>query len=219
MLGCIRSRKSRAEQRKFTPNQIQQPGTLIQEAHSSSSCKNHSCSSYLKRTHNTAEVNIVDPAKKRNKKYTVQPITQSQCCQFCFQIICEKSTKKWFVRSNNNSTNVHTGHLPIDTNHVETLVNNLSNTVQNYTDELLANKVDSYKITSLVAQRYNINVSYDTIRHHHHCLVLNKINAALTKPYGTPVDQLLADFDTCPDVSYLYVTHTIYSGLTQHNIM
>ena len=34
--------------------------------------------------------------------------------------------------------------------------------------------------------------------------------------YGTAVDQLLADFKNCPDISYLYVTHTITSGFVTH---
>ena len=85
-----------------------------------------------------------------------------------------------------------------------------------YIEELLGAKVDAYKISSCVLNRYNISLSYDSIRKHHRYFLLRKINAASSKPYGTAVDQLLADFKNRPDVSYLYVTHSITSGFVTH---
>ena len=85
-----------------------------------------------------------------------------------------------------------------------------------YIEELLAAKVNAYKISNCVLNRYNISISYDTIRQHYRYFLLRKINVASSKPYGTAVDQLLADFKHRPDVSYLYVTHTITSGFVTH---
>ena len=61
-----------------------------------------------------------------------------------------------------------------------------------------------------------MNISYDTIRHYHRRNVLHIIDKAAKQPYGTPVDQLLYDFDKRPNVSYIYVLHSIDSGFVTH---
>ena len=215
-MRCNRHRISRAAKRKFDSNKIQQPGTFIQKAHGSTSTKHKSRSSTKTRTDICLELSILDHSKKRNKIDTTRPTTSDLCCPFSIQLICTRSDSRWFIRSKDCNTNHHSGHLPIAVHHIETPLRHVKQDVMTYVEELLAGKIEPYKISTCVYNRYNVQLSYDTICQHHRYYLLHKINAASSKPYGTAVDQLLADFKNRPDVSYLYVTHTITSGFVTH---
>ena len=216
VLKCNRSRISRARKRKFSPGTLQQPGTFIQEAHSASSTKNLSRSSYKKRTSINKSCEILDPNRKRNKVDTVRPVCIDQCCSFAIQIICDKTNNKWYIRHNDTKTNIHSGHLPIHPQHVQTSIRNIDASVKEYMYQLFSEHVDQQTIISCVAKRFKINLSYDTVRYHNRCRLLHKINIVSSQPYGTAVDQLLASFKNSTDVSYLYVTHCFNSGFVTH---
>ena len=215
-MRCNQHRISRAAKRKFDSNKIQQPGTFIQKAHESTSIKHKSRSSTKTRTDVSKELTILDHSKKRNKIATTRPLTSDLCCPFSLQLICMRNDNKWYIRSKDSHSNHHSGHLPIAVHHIETPLRNVNKEVMSYVEELLAAKIEAYKISICVYNRYNVKLSYDTIRQHHRYYLLHKINVASVKPYGTAVDQLLADFKNRPDVSYLYVTHTITSGFVTH---
>ena len=127
-----------------------------------------------------------------------------------------KSDNKWYLRHNKYEENNHSGHLPISSNHLQMSILNIDNEALVYIDQLLSQKVDTKRIADCVSKRFNINLSYDTIRHYHRMNVLHIIDKASKQPYGTPVDQLLHDFERRPDVSYIYVIHSIDSGFVTH---
>ena len=217
ILRCNRYRVTRATKRKFSPHNLQQPGTYIQEAHSSRSIKNSSRSSKKKRTECGEDLIIINNDKKRIKTSTIRPTIKTDCCNFCLQIICSKAhNDKWFIRSSNSTMNIHSGHLPISNHHIDTSTTNLSPEVNEYLTELTKENIPALSVSKLISQKYNINITPSAIRQYHRKLLNPILKDAVSQPFGTPVERLIYDFKNRDDISFIYVTHSINSGFVTH---
>ena len=97
-LDCKHQRPSRAENRKFTTDSIQQPGTYIQQAHISKSVKGCSSAKSKKRV---ADDSLIETnssfsrSSNRSKQSTPRPITKNNSCPFSIVIFCHSKDQKW----------------------------------------------------------------------------------------------------------------------------
>ena len=148
---CNRFRTSRAAKRKFNATNLQQPGTYIQQSHSGRSLRKNSRSSKQKRTECTDELAIIHNQQNRNRTSTMRPIEKEHCCKFSLQIICSKvHHDKWFIRASNNTTNIHTSHLPIFSNHIDTSISHLGSDEMKYLTELTKENIPAISVSKLL---------------------------------------------------------------------
>ena len=152
--------------------------------------------------------------KRKNKISTVRACEIDMCCNFQIQIICSKHDNKWYLRHSKHSMRAcHSGHLPVDNDHVDLSICHVNSKVENYIRSLLNEKVPATTVSALVFNNFKITLSSKSIFKLSQKILLEAICLC---PHGSPVDILIADFKQRPDVSFIYVTHDIQSGFVTH---
>ena len=118
ILKGLRYRTSRAAIRTFNYDYIQQPGTFIQQAHSTSSVKGKSCSASKIHVSSDLESMSTITTTKRENVNTLHTCNKDDTYQFHIKFVCHESNNKWYIKSkienfNGVKVGVHYGHLRI----------------------------------------------------------------------------------------------------------
>ena len=223
-LNCVRNRLSRARKRTFKANTVQQVNTYVQEAHGSPSVKGCSRSASKKRAHIQHSTNHTNgnptPFTLSNKATTNRPVCKDRCCPFYLIIFCSSVDQKWYLRhsgpNNVTYTTTHTNHTPLQCNHTNVCITDISDETKQYIDECLQEQIASPLICNLVRSRFNVAVSEQLINRYRHKLMYDVLTECNDKPYGSAVAKLIGLFSARDDVSFVYITHHIESGYVTH---
>jgi hypothetical protein len=222
-LNCVRVLVTKAKKRTFKSNTVQQVNTYIQQMHSSPSVKGHSRSANKKRAHiddSESNVTTIASPKPSNKVTTNRSVCKNQCCSFNLIIFCSSLDQKWYLRhsgpNNVNYTTVHQHHLPSYSCHTAVSVTDLSEETKKYISECLHENIAATLICNLVRSRFNIVVTVQLIMRYRDYLMYQILEQCNTKPFGSPVEALTAQFSARDDVSFLYITHDYNTGYVTH---
>ena len=93
---CIRHRPTRAVKRNFTKDSVQQPGTYVQQAHTSKSVKGRSRAATKKRVADDIDVipnTSFSRSANRSKCSTPRPLTKEDVCPFAVSVFVIQEIK------------------------------------------------------------------------------------------------------------------------------
>ena len=223
-LNCVRNQVSRARKRCFKADTVQEVNTYIQQAHGSPSVKGCSRSATKQRAHindNLIEQHCNSKISSKSKKATTKrPVIKSRCCPFYLIIFCSSADQKWYLRhsgpKNISYSMTHTDHVPMQFDHTNVCITDVPDDTMKYIDECLQEQIAAPLICNLVRSRYNVSVSEKLINRYRHKMMYDVLNECNDKPYGSPVDRLIALFTARNDVSFVYITHHMESGYVTH---
>ena len=174
-IQCQRHRRTRATIRNFAPESIQQPGTIIQQAHGSKSTKGHSRSSTNQRVSDYTkydEGSCFSRSNKRSKITTTRPMCKDEMCPFGIKIFCHSSDSKWYLSCETN--------VSID---LDEFIVNLFNA-----------SISPPVIVNLVKEQFKTTLTEGDL-YKYRDMVLHQLLSDTSKtPYGTPVDKLIQLF-------------------------
>ena len=229
-LDCLHKRVTRSKPRSFADNNLQQVGTYIQDAHSSPSIKGKSRSSSKKRfvyntmdsdavmdTDSNLSTNATSPNK--NKVSTCRPMNKASACNFNITVICSKNDHKWYLRYrslNCKCEGNHHGHLPVLSTHVSQRIKHLPNNVDDFITGCINEGLGSGVTCNLVLKQFERTLTEVDVCHYRDKLSFNLLKQTSKLPYGTPVEQLIAEFQLKKDVSFCYVLHDMNSGFVTY---
>ena len=229
-LDCLHKRVTRSKPRSFADNNLQQVGTYIQDAHSSPSIKGKSRSSSKKRfVYNTMDSDAVmdtdsnlstnATSRNKNKVSTCRPMNKASACNFNITVICSKNDHKWYLRyrsANCKCEGNHHGHLPVLSTHVSQRIKHLPNNVDDFITGCINEGLGSGVICNLVLKQFERTLTEVDVCHYRDKLSFNLLKQTSKLPYGTPVEQLIAEFQLKKDVSFCYVLHDMNSGFVTY---
>ena len=216
-LQCVCYRVTRSKPRVFESGKNQQPGSIKQQEHSSSSVK------FKSRNSNFEYTQLLDgttPMKCLNKINTPSARCRSNTCQFALHLVCHKVDQHWYLRQSgahgSKSKPYHQNHLPTSPDHAESSVQNVPPAVEKLVKTSFDSQIRIPQIIKLVKENFGYTLSPDALykmRSNYYVPLLDNVEK---QPYGSSVDKLIAEFKTREDVSFIYVTHDVRSGFVTH---
>ena len=221
-LSCIRHRLSRAENRKFTTDSIQQPGTYIQQAHISKSVKGCSSAKSKKRVADDSLIETNSSFSKssnRSKQSTPRPITKNNSCPFSIVIFCHSKDQKWYLlhaTKKNQNQLCHKGHIPVCPQHLSSRLQHLPDDLTEFINNNLQERIAPAMIVRMVKTSYNTTLTKDDLFRHRDKLLYKMLDDTTSTPYGTPIDKMINHFSQKEDVSFMYVMHDMHSGFVTY---
>ena len=221
-IQCQRHRRTRATIRNFAPESIQQPGTIIQQAHGSKSTKGHSRSSTNQRVSDNTkydEGSCFSRSNKRSKITTTRPMCKDEMCPFGIKIFCHSSDSKWYLSCETNRLKVslqHIGHMPVCSDHMSSRLRNVSNDLDEFIVKLFNASISPPVIVNLVMEQFKTTLTEGDLYKYRDKVLHQLLSDTSKTPYGTPVDKLIQSFSKKSDVSFTYVLHDYESGFVTY---
>ena len=199
-MECAAHRVTRATEKLFLKGNLQQSGTIVQQEHATS----------RKRPKNL---------DSKNRITTTRAISSTCACPFHFIIFLCTSDSRWYLSSKPYGqypdSHLHMNHLL--THHLTLTKNNIAPNIKEFVLNCVAQNVSPSTVRIILRQHYNVNLENSTIR-----AIRNDHIHDLISGDGTDVSgmgaarRLIALYERIPSVSYMYVTHTIKSGLVTY---
>jgi hypothetical protein len=213
-LQYIRYRKTRAIKRTFDVDTIQQPGTFIQQAHTTKGVRGKSSSASKQRTCQDMPYSL--SALNFNKEYTSRPQEQCDTCPFNISIVLNKIDQLWYLRYDsylrNKIVTIHRGYLSVCVDHIPIKSVHLTADIDTFIKHHINQRVTASTITNPIRETYGKNVSESDIYKYRNKLMYATLKESSDKPYGTPVERLISHFSSREDVSFIYVIHDMNYG-------
>ena len=216
-LQCVCYRATRSKPRVFKDGENQQPGSIKQQEHTSSSTKNRSRNSTFQYTE------LLDgstPKKCLNKINTPSARTKDGTCLFALHLVCHKVDQHWYLRQSgahgSKSKPYHQNHLPTSPDHASSSVENVPDAVKKLVKSSFDSQLRIPQIVNLVKENHGYVLSADALykmRTNYYTPLLHGVEK---QPFGTPAEKLIAEFRMRDDVSFIFVTHDVKSGFVTH---
>ena len=198
-LECAAHRVTRSTEKSFIPGNLQQSGTVVQQEHATS----------RKRTKR------ID---SKNRISTTRAISSTCACPFHF-IVFLSIDSWWYLSSKPHgqhpNSHLHLNHL--QTHHLTLTKNHIAPNIKEFVLNCVAQNVSPSTVRIILKQHYNVNIENSTIRsiRNDHIDELISGDGADVSGMGA-ARRLISLFERIPSVSYIYVTHTITSGLVTY---
>ena len=128
---CIRHRITRAAERNFTKDSVQQPGTYVQQAHASKRVKGRSRAASKKRVADDIDVipnSSFSRSANRSKCSTPRPLTKEDVCPFSVSDFCHSRDQKWYLSCGTSRLKCrlhHEGHTRVCPIHLSSKLNHI----------------------------------------------------------------------------------------------
>ena len=216
-LQCVCYRVTRSKPRVFEIGKNQQPGSIKQQEHSSSSVKWKSRNSTFQCT------NLLDgsiPVKCTNKINTPSARSNNTTCPFAIHLVCHRDDQHWYLRQSgahgSKSKPYHQNHLPTSPDHATSSISSVPSAVSKLVKTSFDSSIRIPQIIKLVKENYGYTLSPDALYKMRSKYYTPLLDGVEKQPYGSSVDKLLAEFKTREDVSFIYVTHDVQSGFVTH---
>jgi hypothetical protein len=208
---------STAEERMFDGS-MQQPCTLIQLEH------RHHCVKGRRRplTSSQTQANSVE---RKNRECTTRPITKEDVCTFHFRIFLWNDGN-WYLsntRYKNCSTSnadiaYHYNHLRTSGTHLQPKRLDLTDETIKYIRNCVNSHVATANIRSLVQGQFQITVPDSVIRSIRDEALQDLCSSIEQDPRLLgPAQRLISMFESDPDITFLYVTHSVNSGFVTYH--
>ena len=107
----------------------------------------------------------------------------------------------------------HENHLPALPDHQQSFIRNASAEVKKFIRSCFDAQIRVPQIISLVKKNHGYVLSADAIYNIRNNVYKPLLAGVEAQPFGTPADKLIAEFKSKNDVSFIYVTHDVMSGL------
>ena len=163
---CVKYRLSRPSlKRDFCDMLVQQPCTLIQQSHDTSSVKRKSRSKSQKVCDLSDKLSGKDNIVRR-KSSSVRPTQSDKQCPFNFSIMCNRYDEKWYLVHNskdNTENECHYNHSPV--HYKDTVIKNLHIPleIKRFIKKCVKEQIVRPRIVSLVKEIYKETISLNTI--------------------------------------------------------